>query len=87
MIACTFMVPTLAKPWSGTMVRTPSEPCQGKSPSATISMFSSLALCQGGDFQDRGFGGGGVANHGSRPWFCEGGDHAGTGDHASSNSV
>ena len=26
MIACTCMVPTLAKPWSGTMVSTPSEP-------------------------------------------------------------
>ena len=34
--------------------------------------------------QDHGFGGGG-AEHGSGPWFCEGGDHAGAGDQASSN--
>ena len=52
-----------------------------KSPFAITAMFFSIARCQGGDFQDRGSDGG--ADHGSRPWFCEGGDHAGTGDHAS----
>ena len=40
MIACTCMVPTLAKPWSGTMVCT------------SASMFLSIAWCQGQDFQD-----------------------------------
>ena len=39
--------------------------------------------CRGG-FQDHGSEG---ADHGSRPWFYEGGDHAGTGDHASSDSM
>ena len=48
MIACTCVVPTPAKPWSGTMVWTPSEPC------ATTSMFLFIARCQGGDFQDHG---------------------------------
>ena len=32
MIACTCMVPTLAKPWSWTLVCTPSEPWSWKSP-------------------------------------------------------
>ena len=56
MIACTCMVPTLAKPRSGTMVWTldPLRTMVLKSPSATTSMFFSIARCQGGDFQDHG---------------------------------
>ena len=76
MTACTCMAPTLAKPWSGTMVL--------KSPSSTIYMFFSTARWQGGDFQDHGSEG---VQTTSRPWFCEGGDHAGTGDHAASEKV
>ena len=44
------MVPTPAKPWSGTRSGT----MVLKSPSATTSMLFSIARCQGGDFQDHG---------------------------------
>ena len=73
MIACTCMVPTLAKPRSGTMVCTPLRTMALKNPSATTSMFFSIVGCQGADFHDHGFGG---ADHGSGPWFCDGGDHS-----------
>ena len=56
-----------------------------KSPSATTSMFFSMARCQGGDFQDHGFEGVQtmVQDHG----FSRVGDHAGTGDHASFEKI
>ena len=50
-----------------------------KSPSAPTSMVFSIAWCQGRDFQGPCFSG--------RAWFCDGGDHAGTGDHASFNTM
>ena len=57
----------------------PLRPMVLKSPSATTSMFFSIARCRGGDFQDHGSEGVQtmVQDHG-----FEGEDHSGTGDHA-----
>ena len=79
MIACTCMVPTLAKPWSGTIVCTPSEPWSWKSPPWHRAIEKNIEAVAEGDFRT-------MVLRGCRPWFCEGGDHAGTGDHASSDT-
>ena len=53
-IACSRMVPTLAEPWSWTMVCTPSEPWSWKSPPWHRAIENNIEVIAEGGFQDHG---------------------------------
>ena len=62
MIACTRMVPTLAKPWSGTMACTPSEPWSWNAPPQPLLCSVLQPGTKAGIFRT-------MFLRGCRPWF------------------